>query len=516
MTLRHRMPSDATSLEPGTEGMGSADWHVCRRVPSHPAGRHVTGRSWPMLFAILLLGLALGQPATANERLGSAFSESPRMTPAVRAVRRAAPSVVNIHTVKFTHDDMAVFGSAGGRKVNGMGTGIIIDPRGYIATNHHVVKNVESLTCTLQDGTTFDAKVIAVDPKRDLAIIKVEPVRDLPVIPLGTSSDLMLCETVIAIGNAFGYEHTVTKGIISALHRNVEVNETQSYKNLIQTDASINPGNSGGPLLNLAGEVIGINVAIRAGAQRIGFALPIDDARLALADLMNIKDLRDTTHGLLTRDVKTSSELDLLVTGCEKSSPAQAAGFQPGDVIMQVAGHKVRDRVDLERFLLDRDAGESVHVLVERNGHEETLTLRLAEAVPDARRVIAQTSSAAARPSRTTQQHTQPASHDDAAWRILGLRLIVAPQSAVAGTHYAGGLEVVAVRSDSPAAHAGIQAGDILVGLHDWSTVKQSDVEWVLQHPRLNSFSPLLFYVLGDRGEGQKTLSGRLALANGK
>ena len=147
-----------------------------------------------------------------------------------------------------------------------MGTGIIIDERGYIVTNQHVIAGVDSLRVTLYDGSTFTAEPISYDVKHDLAIIKIEASRPLPVIPLGTSSDLRLGESVIAIGNAFGYEHTVTAGIISSLSRDVEVNEHQSYKNLLQTDASINPGNSGGPLLNLDGEVIGINVAIRAGA----------------------------------------------------------------------------------------------------------------------------------------------------------------------------------------------------------------------------------------------------------
>ncbi len=127
-------------------------------------------------------------------------------------------------------------------------------------------------------------------------------------MPLGTSSDLMLGETVFAVGNAFGYENTITLGIVSALHRDVEVNDTQSYKNLIQTDAAINPGNSGGPLINVNGEIVGINVAIRAGAQKIGFAIPIDDARRVIADLMKIEYFDGTYHGLVGRDVKNANE----------------------------------------------------------------------------------------------------------------------------------------------------------------------------------------------------------------
>ena len=166
-----------------------------------------------------------------------------------------------------------------------MGTGVIIDERGYIVTNYHVIQDVDVITVTLDGGSSYEGRPVSYDRKHDLAIIKVAANEQLTVMKMGTSSDLMLAESVYAVGNAFGYEHTVTAGIVSQLHRDVEVDETQAYENLIQTDASINPGNSGGPLINLNGEVIGINVAIRSGAQRIGFAIPIDDARRTIAQI---------------------------------------------------------------------------------------------------------------------------------------------------------------------------------------------------------------------------------------
>src|SRR5262249_10808566 len=159
-------------------------------------------------------------------------------------------------------------------RVNGMGTGIIIDPRGYIVTNQHVIEDVSVLRIRLADGSTYIASVFARSPEMDLAIIKIDAREPLPIVLLGTATDLMLGETVIAIGNAFGYEHTVSVGVVSALKRDVSLNKDMSYKSLIQTDASINPGNSGGPLLNVHGELVGVNVAIRAGAQNIGFAIP--------------------------------------------------------------------------------------------------------------------------------------------------------------------------------------------------------------------------------------------------
>ena len=214
-------------------------------------------------------------------------------------------------------------GNPRGRKINGMGTGVIIDERGYIVTNHHVVNGVDSLRVTLDNGGNYVAVVISEDPVRDLAIAQDPVARAAPVMPIGTSSDLMLGETVFAIGNAFGYENTITLGIVSALHRDVEVNDTQSYKNLIQTDAAINPGNSGGPLINVNGEIVGINVAIRAGAQKIGFAIPIDDARKVIADLLKIEYFDGTSHGLIGRDVKNGAERRLVVDASPPRQPGR-------------------------------------------------------------------------------------------------------------------------------------------------------------------------------------------------
>ena len=221
-----------------------------------PRDRHRIGL--PRLGALLVfLTLALavgGHLSWADGQL------SPRHTPVVRAVQQARPSVVNIQGRKTVRSDTPdPHGVDPFRQVNGMGTGIIIDDRGYILTNYHVVENVDRIQVTLADRREFVAEFIAHDPATDLAIIKIEDSRPLTVIRFGISSDLMPGEPVIAVGNAFGYEHTVTCGIISALHREVQVSATQEYHDLIQTDASINPGNSGGPLIELeTGNVIGI------------------------------------------------------------------------------------------------------------------------------------------------------------------------------------------------------------------------------------------------------------------
>src|ERR1700686_2627242 len=175
-----------------------------------------------------------------------------RKTAIVTAVDRVKAAVVNIHSERLTGGGDG-FVPNSRKPMNGMGTGIIIDPRGYIVTNQHVVEDVTALRIRLADGTTQNAVIVARHPELDLAIIKIDTNKALTVMPIGTASDLMVGETVIAVGNAYGYEHTVSVGVVSAIKRDVSLNEAMSYKSLIQTDASINPANSGGPLVNING-----------------------------------------------------------------------------------------------------------------------------------------------------------------------------------------------------------------------------------------------------------------------
>ena len=251
----------------------------------------------------VILGCALVVALSAAMTVPSdGRASSLRRSAIVNAVSEARPSVVNIHgrkSIPAEHDQAGL--TEPENQVNGMGTGIIIDDRGYIITNHHVVEGVKRIRVTMADGSTQMAELVANDPKTDLAIIKVPAEVQFPVIRIGTSSDLMPGETVVAVGNAYGYENTVTQGIISALHRTVQVSDYQKYEDLIQTDASINPGNSGGPLLNIDGAMVGINVAVRVGAQGIGFAIPIDEAMEVAADLLACDRVGGVTYGATTR-----------------------------------------------------------------------------------------------------------------------------------------------------------------------------------------------------------------------
>ncbi|MEM9700882.1 MAG: trypsin-like peptidase domain-containing protein [Planctomycetota bacterium] len=436
------------------------------------------------LTVLVLLGGALPGAAQTPD-----YASVSRISPTVAAVQRAAPSVLNLHSVKTTYDDEPVFGSRKGRKVNGMGTAIVVDPRGYLLTNHHVVEGVESLRAVDDKGTNYNARTLSVDPKHDLALVKIDAT-DLPVMPLGTSCDLMRGETVIAIGNAFGYEHTVSKGIISQLFRDVEVTETQSYRNLIQTDASINPGNSGGPLINVRGEVIGINVAIRAGAQRIGFAIPIDDAREALAELMSIEQLERRSHGVRFSDRKTPTSKQAVVSQVDPNGPGGRGGLNRGDVVERVGRTPVQDAADFERALLGVRPGETVTLTVLRGSERVPVAMSLphagagramAQLDGGARQIAARTVS-----ERRVRPAVKPVTAEDAVRRFQtrsGCRVerVTAPAGGrLAKYGYKGGYRVTAVTPGGPASRALIKPGDVLLGLHDFSTLIPADFAYVL------------------------------------
>jgi serine protease Do len=405
----------------------------------------------------------------------------------VQAVEGARDAVVNIRGQKtLIGDDDPLARPDVPHKVNGMGTGIVIDERGYIITNFHVVDGVTKIEVTLSDSTTCVGQVVSTDPKNDLAIVKIDLPRKLPVISIGTSSDLMVGETVIALGNAFGYEHTVTRGIVSALHRNVQISDTQSYEDLIQTDASINPGNSGGPLLNIDGEMIGINVAVRAGAQGIGFTIPVDKAMIVAAKLMSVERVERKWHGAKTGDTPGHPD-GAVVTSVEEDSPAAKCGLKSGDVITSVDSKRVARSEDFERAMLGRPAEQDASVTVRRNNQPVELKLALTD---------------------LPKRGSNPA---DAAWEVLGLKLqpISSQQFQQYQSRYHGGLTVTAVRPDSPAAKQGIRRGDVLVGMHIWETVSLDNVDYVLNRPDFSDIQPIKFYIL----RGSETLYGHLPVS---
>ena len=452
----------------------------------------------------LCVALSVGTQVPADDAVTP--PPSLRRTAQVAALDRIMKSAVDIHTEKQPGPATVLFQS-GRPKINGMGTGIIIDERGYIVTNHHVIDGVQTIQVTLSDGAAYQARVFNSDKTSDLAIIKIDTPASLPVMPLGTSSDLMIGEDVIAVGNAFGWKHSVTKGIVSSIGRDVELNEEQSYKNLIQTDAAINPGNSGGPLVNADGDVIAINVAIRAGAQKIGFAIPIDDARVEIAKLMSQKN-PDVFHGMSTFDHKRGSDRKLIVRSVAPNSPAEAAGVKPGDEILKMGHTVVVDSADLERTLLGRVVGDKLDLMFRREGKTETKALSLMTNPRGGNRQ----QYAASKPALPQQAVTPPVAvnipvptvtatvSSEKSWDVLGMKLTSIPNGTnlLANQPYRGGLLVTDVKPTSPADSNGIKKGDVLVGLHVWETVTQNNVDFVLDHQDFKTINPLKFYILRE------------------
>ncbi len=304
-------------------------------------------------------------------------SQQSRRTPVVDAVQRAAPSVVSILTEqKPQYNPFGFFGleEADDSGRTSLGSGVIVDPRGLVVTNEHVVAGAARIRVLLADGRELPASLVGADQSFDLAVLRIEPtskdgkeVKDLPSLRIGTASDLMIGETVIAIGNPFGLSHTVTSGVISALHRMVRA-KNRTYEDFIQIDAQINPGNSGGPLLNVNGELIGINTAVHSGGPGIGFAIPIDRARTIVNDLLQFGRVRYGFLGLRVAPIheRRRQATGVLVTEVDVGSPAEKAGLVPGDVITHLGDEAT---VTVERFW-DRVhrvlAGEEIRVRLTR------------------------------------------------------------------------------------------------------------------------------------------------------
>ncbi len=424
--------------------------------------------SWRSPIAIIGLGLSL---TVLTHELSAQEKASLRHTKTVLAIQAAEPAVVNIEGNKPSTPG----GGSEGPVVNGMGAGVIVDSRGYILTNQHVVQDVTRIDVTLNDGSQHVGQLIARDSETDLALIKINAPDPLPVIRCGTSSDLMRGEPVIAIGNPFGYHHTVTEGIISALHRNIPVNGVQEYPDLIQTDASINPGNSGGPLLNADGAMIGINAAVRIGAQGIGFAIPIDRASEVAAEMLaQYRSYVFESPLAVKTEYEAGKPRVCVISGNDGK-------LQRGDVIKAIADRPVSTRLEYELALIGYASDSEIPIYLER-GLERVDT-----------KLLTQSKAASARVQLTSTTSTQ-----DQVLRLLGLRLELADAKKVRSidASYRGGLRVTSVRSGSPADVAQIKPGDVLVGLLEWQTPDWDDLAWILRSPEIKSSKSPKFHIM--------------------
>jgi serine protease Do len=314
---------------------------------------------------VALVGALLGGAGTESR------AQYSRRTPIVEAVQKTRHSITTIKVDRR--------GSWGRKEV--VGTGVIVDERGYIVTNCHVVTGCEAVAIKLADGSEWAARIHVEDPSHDLAILRVSTKKPLQALRFGPGSDLMVGETVIAVGHPFGYTNTVSTGIISALDREITMPSGDTLTNLIQTNASINPGNSGGPLLNINGELIGINVALREGAQGIAFALNADTVKQVLSRHLSARNIAHLNHGLACREVvqeEGEARQQVVVEGVADSSPAARAGLKRGDVLVKVGDRLVWNRFDVERALWSYKPGDKVEAAVLRGGKETHVALTLA------------------------------------------------------------------------------------------------------------------------------------------
>jgi Do/DeqQ family serine protease len=331
------------------------------------------------------------------------------------------------------------------------GSGVIVDPAGYILTNNHVIENAQDITVRLSDSRKFTARLVGRDPKTDLAVLKVDATAPLPAAELGDSERLRVGQWVVAIGNPFGLDRTVTVGIVSATAR-TRVGVT-TYENFIQTDASINPGNSGGPLLNLDGRVIGINTAIVAAGQGIGFSIPINEARAVMSQLIARGKVVRGWLGIAIQDVTdelagsfgVKEREGVLVADVMKGGPGEAAGLKPGDVIVELGGTKIREVPDLQRRVAAVAPGQNVDVGVVRDKAPVRVRVRVGEM-----------------PSEDTA--TAEAEMEGGP-EGFGLQVEpLAPDTAERlGLSFSQGLLVVDVASGGPADRAGLKRGDVIL-----------------------------------------------------
>jgi len=369
--------------------------------------------------------------------------------------KKVTPIVVNISTVsrkKMVQPFLEMnplfedfFGAPQYRRDKSLGSGFIISPDGFIVTNDHVVRDAESIQVKLSNDKVYDAKVVGSDQKTDIAVIKINA-GNLPVAVLGDSDKLEVGQWAIAIGNPFGLDRTVTVGVISATGRSNMGIET--YENFIQTDASINPGNSGGPLLNVYGEVIGINTAIVAAGQGIGFAIPVTMAKPIFTQLMQKGNVSRGWMGVtiqplteeLARSFGLSKARGALISDIMKGSPAEKAGVRQGDVITIFNGTEVKDPAHLQRQVAEAGIGKPVKVTVFREGKslELTMTLISADAAPKARREL----------------------------RGGGEQLQGDPLGLVVDDAEGGGVVVTDLAQGGIGAEAGIKRGDVIVSIN--------------------------------------------------
>ncbi len=453
-----------------TIGAGMFRWLCCPK----PRRKHLLNRiAAAGLAGLLLLALQPSAPSSAAERRNAV----------VEAVAKAGPAVVNIRTEQIVRRSGGnLFGFSDplfkeffqnlvpsqSYKTQSLGSGIIIDPRGYILTNAHVIEKASKIYVALSDQSKeIEARLVGQADYIDLALLKIKGEKKYPFLKIGRSDDLLIGETVIAIGNPLGLGHSVTTGVVSAAIRRIPM-EDKIFSVFIQTDALINPGNSGGPLININGELIGINTAIARQAQGIGFAIPIDSVKRVLPDLMERGKLRHPYHGIIPAPVgknfSSTGNGGVLVSGVDPDSPAAKAGLSFGDVILRLDAIPVDSPAEMQAMLHTYIPGNSI-----------TLEVQHGFATVEKKLVLQEF------PKGYGLEYGR---------QVFGVEV---------KDNRAGGVAITAVEQGSPAEKIGIEPGDLIAeigghqveNLHSFNEIIETHI----------GFEPLRFLILrGRRG----------------
>jgi Do/DeqQ family serine protease len=417
-----------------------------------------------MIWTCLLLALAsLGAHAALPTSVGGQAVTS--LAPLVEA---ASPAVVNIQVTQMRRDR---FGRTG--EVGGAGSGVIVDAKGgHILTNHHVIDGADKIQVTLHDGRTLDAEIVGSDAGTDIALLKVEP-DNLTEMPIGNSDNVRVGDFVIAIGNPYGLDNTVTSGIVSALGR-TGINQG-GFENFIQTDASINPGNSGGALVNMDGELIGINSMIfsRSGGNvGIGFAVPTEIASSIMGQILDFGEIRRGLLGVnfdnIDREIAKTLDLDVeggaLITRVFPESAAEKAGLKVGDIIVAVNGETITSGTELRNTIGLMRSGDDVELRYLRDNKSQKTSAKLG------------------------QLEDQLLAGEDIHPGLSGASF------ARSSTSSDSGVEVSAVEEGSPAAQRGLQSGDVITAVNRVLVRDLRDLQTIAQSNRI-------LFLLIQRGE---------------
>ncbi|HET9062277.1 MAG TPA: trypsin-like peptidase domain-containing protein [Candidatus Binatia bacterium] len=383
--------------------------------------------------------------------------DNPRRTPVVAAVEKVGPAVVNVYTETLVQDPFAggawpgmdpslqdffseLFPQPGPRASQraSLGSGVIVSADGIVVTNEHVIVRATEIRVLMADKTELAAELVGADSDSDLAVLKVNTKAKLPYLPLPAERDVLIGETVIAIGNPFGLSHTVTTGVVSATGRTIQAGDLV-YQDFIQTDASINPGNSGGPLVNVEGNLLGINTAIHSRAEGIGFAIPATHVRAIVSQILDLGSVQPAWIGIQTQDLTPELAFHfgvepgtgVIISSVDADSPAAAAGLARGAIITRVGGEKVRGSAEFASRTQGLAVGEALALEYTREGKTVSTQLRVA-AIP-------------------------PEKLDAFAWNAIGIAVV----DAVAGRP----VTVEKVRDGSPAARIGLARGDSILAV---------------------------------------------------